>query len=108
MRSRSPLTGEEDLSGGRPGGCQGLSGGGGTLSANLADRLGLVYGIRTGESGGNSATARGLAGSLGMACWCHSKGGSLRLVPKDWSGMTSWWKGISRFSSHSIAGKTGL
>ena len=68
MRSRSPLTGEEDLSGGRPGGCQGLSGGGGTLTASLADLLGLA--ILKGS----------LAGPTGM--WWRTERGSTEVAPK--------------------------
>ena len=68
MRSGSSLTGEEDSSGGRPGGCHGLSGGRGALSAILADLLGQVYCTRAGESEEASAAASGLAGNLGTAC----------------------------------------
>ena len=103
------------MSGGRPGGCQGSTGGGGALSEILAERLGKgwsgrVYYVDTlrGELGCKPCSANGFAGILGTECWSHLSGGSLRFLPKDWSGMTSLWKGISRFSSHSIAGNTGL
>ena len=103
------------MSGGRPGGRQNSLWGGGALSEILAERLGKGWSGRVlsvdtlrGELGCKPCSANGFAGILGTECWSHHSGGSLRFLPKDWSGMTSWWKGIIRFSSHSIAGYTGL
>ena len=103
------------MSGGRPGGCHMSRGGGGILSEILAERLGRGWSGRVlsvdtlrGELGYKPCSANVFAGILGTECWSHCRGGSLRFLLKDWSGMTSWWKGISQFSSHSIAGYTGL
>ena len=118
IRSRSGAPGLEDrnsMSGGRPGGCQGSAGGGGALSEILAERLGKGWSGRVlsvdtlrGELGCKPCSVNGFAGIQGTECWSHLSGGSLHFLLKDWSGMTSRWKGIRRFSSHSIAGYAGL
>ena len=101
--------------GGWPGSCQASTGGGGTLSEILAECQGKgwsgrVLSVNTlrGKLGYKPCSANRFAGIQGMECWSHLSGGSLCFLLKDWSGMTSWWKGIRWFSSQSIEGNTGL
>ena len=84
------------MSGGRPGGCHGSACGGGALSEILAEHRGKGWSGKVlsvdslrGELGCKPCSANGFAGIQGTACWSHLNGGSLRLHPKDWSGMTS-------------------